>query len=283
MIECDCSIEGEYVVYDPQNHVGFKQTKSKAKHLALILNKNEARMLSNYVSDDIEFLGKYLLKIEEAEVVVIKNGAKGAKVFFEDTSKTIPVYESNFVWPIGSGDIFSAVFAWKWIIEKCSPEESALYASKYTADYCNSQSIPLSIIPQKFKGLELTNRKKIYIAGPFFTIADRFLVNEIHSILMSFDVDVFSPYHDAGLSLNKQDSDELIKKDLESLESCDVVLAIISGNDPGTIFEVGYAKALKKKIIVFFENYKENDLFMFEGTNCELVTDLSTAIYKSTW
>lgn len=283
MIECKCTVNGDYVVYDPQNHVGFKETNSKAKHLALILNKNEAMLLSDNISDNLTTVGKHLLKAEGAEVVVIKNGSKGAMVFFDDKFSIIPVFESESVWPIGSGDIFSAVFAWKWMIEKKSPHECALYASKYTADYCNSRNIPLSTQPKEFGAITPTGRRKVYLAGPFFTIAERFLVNELYSILKGFDVDVFSPYHDAGVSHNREDNTVLLKKDIENLEDCDVVLAILSGNDPGTIFEIGYAKALDKRVIIYCENYKENDLFMFEGTDCELTSDLSTAIYKSTW
>lgn len=283
MIECDCLVDGEYVVYDPQNHVGFKETKSKAEHLALILNKNEAMLLSDNISDNLTIVGKHLLKTEGAEVVVIKNGANGAIVFFEDKYTVIPIFASETVWPIGSGDIFSAVFAWKWMIEKLPPHESALYASKYTADYCNSKNIPLSIRPREFDSITSTGRKKIYLAGPFFTVAERFLVKEIHDVLESFDVEVFSPYHDAGISTNKDGNRELLKKDIEHLEDCDVVLGILSGNDPGTIFEIGYAKALRKRVIILYENYKETDMFMFEGTDCEFTSDLSTAIYKSTW
>ncbi|MDF2931336.1 MAG: hypothetical protein K0R36_667 [Chryseobacterium sp.] len=283
MIESDCSVDGEYVVYDPQNHVGFRQTNSKAQHLALILNKKEAMMLSKNMSDDINEVGRFLLKNEEAEVVVIKNGANGATVFFENQAKVIPVFETELVWPIGSGDIFSAVFAWKWMIEKLSPDESAMFASKYTANYCSSKDIPLSGVPKEFKSIAPGKRKKIYLAGPFFTISERFLINEIHSILMGFDVDVFSPYHDAGIVVFKEDSKNIAKKDIDNLKDCDAVLAIISSNDPGTIFEVGYAKALEKKVVLFCENYKENDLFMFEGTDCEIISDLSTAIYKVSW
>lgn len=283
MIECNCSVNGEYVVYDPQNHVGFKETNSKAKHLALILNKNEAMLLSENISDDLIQVGKHLLRSECADVVVIKNGAKGAMVFFEDEFTVIPIFESMLVWPIGSGDIFSAVFAWKWMIEKLTPHESALYASKYTADYCNSKNIPLLDEPKEFNSISFSKRKKIYLAGPFFTIAERFLVNDIYSILEGFDIDVFSPYHDVGMSSSSDDNNVLVKKDIENLEDCDVVLAILSGNDPGTIFEIGYAKALGKKVVILYENYKESDLFMFEGTDCELTSDLSTAIYKSTW
>ncbi len=283
MIESDCSVEGEYVVYDPQNHIGFRETNSKAQHLALILNKNEAMMLSENISDDINEVGKFLLKNEEAEVVVIKNGSKGATVFFADQSKVIPVFETESVWPIGSGDIFSAVFAWKWMIDKLSPDAAAMFASKYTADYCNSKDVPLSKHPREFKGIVSEKRKKIYLAGPFFTISERFLINEIYSILNGFDVDIFSPFHDAGISVFKEDFKKIAKKDIDNLKDCDAVLAVISGNDPGTLFEVGYAKALGKKVVLFYENYKENDLFMFEGTDCEIISDLSTAIYKVSW
>lgn len=283
MIESDCSVDGEYVVYDPQNHIGFRKTNSKAQHLALILNKSEAMILSNNISNDINEVGKFLLENEKAEVVVIKNGSNGATVFFEDKSNVIPVFETESVWPIGSGDIFSAVFAWKWMIEKLSPDDAAMFASKYTADYCNSKNIPLTTHPREFKAIVPEKRKKIYLAGPFFTISERFLINEIYSILNGFDVDIFSPFHNAGVPVFKEDFQKIAKKDIDNLNNCDAVLAVISGNDAGTLFEVGYAKALGKKVILFCENYKENDLFMFEGTDCEITYDLSTAIYKVSW
>lgn len=45
-IEAQVSVAGNYVVYDPQNHVPWRETGSQAQHLALVLNSHEAYLLS---------------------------------------------------------------------------------------------------------------------------------------------------------------------------------------------------------------------------------------------
>jgi len=52
---------------------------------------------------------------------------------------------------------------------------------------------------------------------------------------------VFSPYHDVGIGIGK----DVAPKDIEALKRSRAVLAIIDGVDTGTIFEVGYARALR--------------------------------------
>jgi hypothetical protein len=283
MLEADISFNGNYVVYDPQNHRDFASTGSTAKHLALVLNKKEAILLSKNHVNSLEEIGKSLLKTKGAEVVIIKNGALGAMVFEQNSTHKIPLFKTDTVWPIGSGDTFSAVFAWQWIVEKKTPYESACLASQYTAQYCSSRHLPFCENPT----LEALNFKvesnKIYIAGPFFTIAERWLINEIYNILLDFGNNVFSPYHDVGLIDQSISAESIAKQDLEGLCHSDVILAVLSGMDAGTIFEIGYAISLNKKVIILAQNVKDNDLTMFEGTNCHITNDLTTAIYMATW
>jgi nucleoside 2-deoxyribosyltransferase len=62
-----------------------------------------------------------------------------------------------------------------------------------------------------------------------------------------------------------------------------VVLAILNGLDPGTIFEIGYAVKRGMPIVCLAENVKEEDLKMIIGTNCSVTDDFTTAIYRSIW
>lgn len=286
MIEGDACVKAEYMVYDPQNHKSLKESGSTAKHLALILNKREAILLSQSNSDNLADLGRSLLLSEGAEVVVIKNGAQGALVIESNNVSEIPVFKSDSVWPIGTGDIFSAVFAWKWMTEKLSAYEAALSASEYTAIYCQSRHLPL---PKKELGLDPLNIQKkqnsIYLAGPFFTISERWLVNELRSVLHEFGNLVFSPYHEIGLIQGDilSESEEIATKDLENLLNCDTVLAVVDGLDAGTLFEIGYAVSNKKKVVVLAENVSNEDLVMLFGTNCIITDDFSTAVYKASW
>lgn len=288
MIEATTKISGKYVVYDPQNHKSFKDTNSTAEHLALILNKKEAEILYGKRGAEIENVGKELLKSEKADVIVIKNGSQGALVFHRNDVSTIPVFHTNKIWPIGSGDIFSAVFAWKWIIEKKTPYESAYAASKSVAHFCESQQLPLPNTEDlDYKEIkDPPKNNKVYLAGPFFTIGERFLINELRNSLNEFGNTVFSPFHQVGVLYdNYTDTEaiEITERDLAEIRDCDVILAVISGSDPGTLYEIGYGKALKKKIVILAENMKKSDLTMLVGSDCIITNDLSTAVYKTSW
>jgi len=286
MLEANARFSGNYVVYDPQNHISFKETGSSAKHLAIVLNRNEALMLSGINSTNLEEVGKRIIKSENAEVLVIKNGAHGALIFENEKVSEIPVFETDSVWPIGTGDIFSAVFSWKWMIEQKNAFESAYLASQYTAQYAQSRHLPLIRPSSSLKELKVTREiKNIYLAGPFFTIAERWLINEIRNTLIEFGNNVFSPLHDVGVYEigNNLNAKKIADKDIEGLKRCDTILAVVSGLDAGTLFEIGYARSLNKKVVILSQNVNENDLIMLIGTNCEITEDLSTAIYKASW
>ncbi len=287
MVEAEVIFQGNFVVYDPQNYKKFKDTGSTANHLAIILNSKEAFFFSSKKNDDLVVIGKELLQTESADVIVIKNGANGALVFDKQGVYEIPVFQTSHVWPIGSGDVFTAIFSWKWIIEKKSARDAAYYASQMTAQYCFSEHLPVieprkPLIPREIKA----KKNNLYLAGPFFTVAEKWLINEVRNLLIDFGNNVFSPYHDVGVLDTKNiknDSVKIAKKNLNALTNSNVILAIISGLDAGTIFEIGYAKAINKRVVVLAQNVNENDLTMLYGTGCELTNDLSTAIYMASW
>lgn len=282
MAEGDSQINGEYVVYDPQNWRSFKQTGSTAQHLAIVLNKNEAAFFAQDSNvESLEDMGRSIMTEENAEVIIIKDGSNGALVIEKDEVHVVPVFETKRVWPIGSGDVFSAVFAWQWIEEKLSPVAAANYASKSTAFYCENLSLckPSSLDGYNPIYPDSGRKKNIYLAGPFFSMSERWLVKELRQVLIGFGNDVFSPFHDVGLGINK----ELVDKDIEGIKRCDVLLAVARGLDPGTFFEIGYARALGKKVIVFAESVSPDDLAMLTGTGCEVTFDFSTTVYKASW
>ena len=72
-------------------------------------------------------------------------------------------------------------------------------------------------------------------------------------------------------------------KDIEALNACDCVFAIIDGLDSGTLFEIGYAVAKGKKVVAYVENETDGALKMLKGTGCDIQSDFTTAIYKTCW
>lgn len=285
LLEASIKVKGNKVVYDPQspsNPQTFKSTGSTADRLVIIVNKSEAKKISG--SESITEIKKYFFTEEKCYALIIKMGAQGA-LLFESVSGPpvkIPVYVTNTVWPIGSGDVFSAYFAWSWFNGR-DLRASAIQTSKATALYCNSKDLSIIEDFESFPFQELiiedNPSKQVYLAGPFFTFSDRWIVNEAWGILRGFGLRVFSPFHDVGHGKAK----DVVDQDLKGLDSSDVVFAIIDGLDSGTLFEVGYAVSQRKKVIAFVQNEDEESLKMLEGTGCMIEQDFTTAIYKTYW
>lgn len=280
-VEASVPVVGGYVVYDPQNHVPWRDTHSTAEHLALVLNRNEALLLSGLEDEnDLIKVGTTLLANEKAEVVIIKNGSQGAWVVEQSGTQLVPVFKTSSVWSIGSGDIFSAVFAWKWAVEKLPAPTAARLASQYTAHFCQYKVLPLPAQPSALEALQPKPvGQLVYLAGPFFTMAERWLINELRNKLLEFGNRVFSPLHDVGEGPPHQ----VVAPDIAGIREADVILAVATGLDTGTIFEIGFARALEKRVVVFAENTTEHDLTMLIGTDCEITNDFTTAVYRTSW
>ncbi|HCF7021879.1 TPA: nucleoside 2-deoxyribosyltransferase [Pseudomonas aeruginosa] len=291
MIDGTAVVNADFAVFDPQNAdepESFSANGSTAKHLALVLNRHEANLLlpgSRGLSP--QDITAALAKQENAEVVVIKMGPLGAFVYDNGKISTVPAYRTERVWKIGSGDTFAAHFALGWLDNGLSAHDAASLASIATAFYCESQGFPDQALLAAFKpkALQPSQRyrdgyiPKVYLAGPFFTLAELWMVGQARRDLKAMGLNVFSPYHDVGLGT----AEEVVEKDLEGVRDCDVLFAIGDGLDSGTIFEIGYARALNKPVVFYAENESEQDQKMMEGSDCTMADDYVSAVYQMVW
>lgn len=284
-------VEGGQVVYDPQsgNPENFHENGSTAEKLALVLNENEAKLLTTKESQE-DILNALTQGSESADVVVLKCGASGALVREDDSTYEIPVFSTERVWPIGSGDIFSAVFACYWMDHGKSAQDAARRASLATAYYCDTQILPIPSNPIEIPDFEPeeistdinSEKLSIYLAGPFFDVDQLWFVEEVWRILTQWGASVFSPYHDVGLA-NENNEAEVAKRDLEAIEECDVVFALFGGGDSGTLFEVGYAHKAGKPVFIYDNNSDKRRHTMTRGSGCKVYSDLPSAIYNLFW
>jgi hypothetical protein len=284
MIEGNAVVKADKIVYDPQKPlqpVSFSQNGSLAKELIYILNINEAHGLCG--SQDIDTIRQFLINKESCYAAIIKNGAHGATLIENSGEITnIPSFKTQKVWPIGSGDIYSAAFTYEWLIKKNSTKDAAFNASLATANFANTNSLPIRLeIHSTYTPFisKADTNKSIYLAGPFFNMGQRWMIDQCRQALLDFGFTVFSPLHDVGIGK----PEEVVVKDIEGLRNCDAVFAIVDGLDSGTMFELGYAKSLNKKIICLCELEKTEALTMLIGTGCLIEADLATAIYKTVW
>lgn len=293
ILEGDAVVHGERVVYDPQSAFDprpFHENGSTAKELAIVANYRECLTLAGSQSTSQAApaeLGRAILQNQNAQVVVIKQGSFGTTVITPGGEKQLQAFRTERVWPIGSGDVFAAIFAHEWGIMRRDPFDAAFAASLATAYYCETTSIPIPTdLCSKFSPTAVVSSGKfpqennqIYLAGPFFTMTERWLIAQSRKHLTEQGFQVFSPLHDVGHG----SAEKVVPEDIAAIKKSDLLFAILDGLDPGTLFEVGYARALNKPVVAFVQNEPAKDLKMLRGTNCELVDDFASAIYRATW
>lgn len=290
------TIEGKAVchakmaVFDPQSGLNpehYGAGGSTAERLALILNRAEARQLTGLKFESLDVVASKLAADENAEVVVIKMGPSGALVFSGEQFEIVPPYKTPRVTKIGTGDIFAAEFGYFWMHENLPANEAARLASRATAFYSETGGPPTKKTLNAYQPVELITSKRfqggykpvVYLAGPFFNLAELWLVDEARSNLLSLGLNVFSPYHDVG----RGTAEDVVQRDLDGLELCDVVFAIVDGLDAGTLYEIGYARSLKKPVVAYAENESVEDLKMLVGSGCILSDDYVSGIYQALW
>ena len=283
MLEADAVIRGKRVVYDPQNPHnprGFALNGSSAGSLAFVCNLSEGRKLTN--GRDPEEIAKILAASESADVVIIKSGSRGACVYHEGKSQWIPAYQTKFVWPIGSGDVFAGTFAHFWGDRKVNALEAANLASRQTAEYCETRrlnAIGIDSAETRVVAPAISRKRNVYLAGPFFSMAQIWLIGEARAALYDQGFEVFSPLHDVG----RGPAEMIYEKDIDGIKNCDILYAVVDGLDAGTLYEIGYARSLGKPVVAFVQNEKPEDLKMLKGSKCLIEEDFVTSIYKTSW
>ena len=283
MLEGTAKVKARRAIYDPQSAFDprpFAENGSEADSLALILNRLEGRRLTG--ATEPGRIVDALLDQGEAEVVVLKLGGHGALIGSESSRDLVPAYKSASVWKLGSGDVFSAAFSLFWGIQELAPAEAADLASRATSYYCGTRALP--ILPaDELRLLRLAPVRpaagRIYLAAPFFNLAERWIVEEVRTQLRLMGVDVFSPLHDVGVG----PAEQVTAMDLKGLDNCQAVLAILNGGDAGTIFEVGYAVARGLPVVALAQNMRPEDMKMPMGSGCLVVEDVVSAIYHAVW
>lgn len=292
MLDGDAKVHAKWAVYDPQNiREGrpFAENGSTAERLALVMNSFEAAHMAGMHDAHPSRSAPALAAKQNAEVVVVKMGAQGAYVWTATEQRQVPAYRTKRVWKIGSGDCFVGHFANAWMEDGLRPWEAADMASRATAYYCETQGFPTAehLANHGTKPISVSEAyrsgepRQVYLAGPFFDLMQQWLVEQAVINLEDMGLKVFSPLHDVGL---KGDKSTIAQKDLQALRDSQVMFAIADGVDPGTVFEVGYARALNKPVVVYSERHQgQESLTMLEGSGCVMCTNYATAIYSTLW
>ncbi|MFZ6990388.1 PfkB family carbohydrate kinase [Curtobacterium sp. RRHDQ66] len=285
----DISVTSERLIYDPQSVTDARTDqllRSTAGPTALIANAREVRSIGR--REDVEAAARAAIADLNLDVVVVKAGARGALVVdaTAEDAQWVGAIPTDEVWKIGSGDAFSAGFAYAWG-NGAFPTDATRVASRAAAWCCSTRTMALP--PQLLTGLDVDGltgthldndgrQPTVYLAGPFFTVAERWLVDTCRVFLLEAGANVFSPIHDVGPG-----AEEVAQADLDGLADSDVVLALLDGWDAGTLFETGWATARNIPIVGVAADLGGIQTTMLAGTNAELHPDVTTALYRAIW
>ena len=279
MLESGWSAAASTLIIDPQHSaVQDMLQRCTADRVAVVLNEHEARRLTG--RHDIAAATQALLALP-VDVVVVKQGAIGGLMAANTGIESFGAHATDVVQPLGSGDAFTAGFAHAWAREAATPVEAARFGSRVAAAHSLTGS------PQVSQAFDLVDdplpyptgeRPRVYLAGPFFDLAQRTMIHFVRHALAHIGVEVFSPLHDVG-----RGGDEVAAADLDGLRSCHSVLALLDGADPGTLFEVGWASREGIPVVGFVDNVNDHGWTMIRGTGTRVIADLSSAVYGAAW
>jgi hypothetical protein len=293
MMEATVVTTARQVVYDPQSAFlpeHFGENGSRADELVIVANGYEAKELTGIA--DANEAAKSLLERSRAVAVVLKKGISGCLVCRRgQTPVALPAIPTRQVFKIGSGDIFSANLAHAWMVEGADLVEAARFASLATAHYVSQRYLPTParinegdlnefLLPALEKlGIERSSPYDIYLAGPFFNLSQRWLIEDALRSLSEMQLRVFSPLHAVGIG----PAGMVAPADLEGLKQSKIVLAMLDGLDPGTIFEIGYGRANQMPVLYYARNATEESLKMMVGTDCLGFDDFASSLYAAGW
>ena len=286
MVECDATVVGaDRLVIDPQGSMSVEDiAASSAGRMCAVLNRHEARSMAGV--DGVGDAARRLRDRFDCDAVVVKCGAAGAVVCDSSGESVVAAVPSALVWPVGSGDTFTAAFAAAWFAG-ASPDEAIESASERTAVAVDASHVApaTAVEPPGFAWSVSTacfdDPPSVYLAAAFETTAQRWLVDEVRSALRDVGVRVFSPLHDVGVV--GDDPTAHVRRDLEGVVQCDAMLVLSDSCGRGTFVEAGVALSAGVPVVVLAERVAEWQHTVLRGAGASFTRDLSTSVYWAAW
>lgn len=271
MIEGEAIVTAHNAVYDPQTSKApptFRSNGSTAGRLALVMNEGEVRSLAkiNHLPD----AARHVMETQGAEVLVAKGGTAGALVMTRNDVVPVPPYLTNRIFKIGTGDVFTAVFAHYWAERDLVPSEAADLASRAVAKYCETQRLPIERVDgMSFLPAPQVNSPLIEVIGRANTLGNRWVLEEAVWSLKELGARVSC----ASLA----EATNLPSPPLTGVRP-DGVLVMLDTLDDSRIYMSNFQGVSKSKILYFTEKEITDDLFGFD-----VVTDFASAMYRAIW
>jgi hypothetical protein len=195
-LEGEAIVNADRAIYDPQtsNHPqAYYANGSTANCLALVINESELRAITNIA--DCDRAAEQVIHKQGVDVLVVKAGTRGALVYEASGSKfRVPAYRSSRVFKIGTGDVFSAIFAHYWGEKHMPAHDAAIRASKGVSKYCSEGVLPIEAFDaDQFTPVGTVFQGAILLEGHGDTLGARYVMEEARFHLRAMGANVVCP------------------------------------------------------------------------------------------
>ena len=104
-------------------------------------------------------------------------------------------------------------------------------------------------------------KKRLYLANPYgFSKQTKQLLYEFITIFNDLNIEVFEPFERTKNLIKKERewAYDIARTNFNDLKKCDCIFAIVNGTPPdeGVMIELGIAIALRKKIFLFRDDFR---------------------------
>jgi nucleoside 2-deoxyribosyltransferase len=199
---------------------------------------------------------------------LFKENRGGARLFEGSKVSEVGAQLRPIVHSVGVGDCFDMAYVYTASIHELTA--ALAYASFVAADYAGTTYVDdfnrsvtgtLSNLPAmivQLSGVRIPWERRpdlhIYIAAPDFDFTDRAPIESIYESLRYHNFSPHRPVQENG-QMGKNASvtrrQNLFNEDMKLLERCQLVVAVLPYDDPGTLIEIGLAAAKGKPVLVF--------------------------------
>ncbi|WP_062381569.1 PfkB family carbohydrate kinase [Pseudomonas abietaniphila] len=231
-LEGDAIVTARRAVYDPQtwrNPQPFGANGSTAQELALVLNELEIQSFTGITN--IAQAANHLIRSADAQVVVVKQGPYGASVFdAEGGCSHVPAYRSASVFKIGTGDVFSAIFAHHWAQMNMCASKAADLASRSVSVYCEARRMEFDhAVLASREPVSARRGASVRIEAAAQGIGQRYVLEEARLALSELGVRVGCPTLAEGISGDTFDATLVINGNLPSESMARIAQDITEG------------------------------------------------------
>ena len=229
------------------------------------------------------------------EVVVLKENRGGSRLRICTSGQTheLPAQLSHTVNSVGVGDVFAATFVAHADAGPLADGWRATYASAAYAQ-TTDPDVFAAIVKRNARltveelidlgGVSLPWEVRpdmpIYLAAPDFARADRVAIERAASSLIYHNFRVRRPVQENGELPPNSDwftLKQTYRKDTDLIDQCQLMVAVPTGRDPGTLVEIGLAIARRIPVVVYDPARECANTMVIAGSDC-YSDDLGTCL-----